>query len=262
MDRSDNVRPIIIKRKKVVSGGGHHGGAWKVAYADFVTAMMAFFLMLWLLGSVSDDERKGIADYFTPTFAIDSRTSGGDGAFGGSSLSTVSSLTDEVATAEAFQAEAEALQDVAEQFAALAGESVFAEQLLPHVNIRLTDEGLVFEMTDLPGAPLFDPDSAVPRPALVQLTALVTDAMGMVQNRLAIGVHSQSYPSVLRDNPVWRLTVHRAEAMRELVESNGFEPERLQRVTGHADRTLADRENAMSPENNRIELVLLRSVRL
>ena len=121
MARSDNVRPIIIKRKKIVAGGGHHGGAWKVAYADFVTAMMAFFLMLWLLGSVTDDERKGIADYFSPTFAVDSQSSGGDGALGGSSISTIASLTDEIATAEAYQAESQALQDVADRFAALAG---------------------------------------------------------------------------------------------------------------------------------------------
>ena len=67
MQKTDNVRPIIIKRKKVSGGGGHHGGAWKVAYADFVTAMMAFFLMLWLLGSADDEQRKGIADYFSPT---------------------------------------------------------------------------------------------------------------------------------------------------------------------------------------------------
>ncbi|MBN2759442.1 MAG: chemotaxis protein MotB [Rhodobacteraceae bacterium] len=262
MDRSDNVRPIIIKRKKVVAGGGHHGGAWKVAYADFVTAMMAFFLMLWLLGSVSEDERKGIADYFTPTFAIDSASSGGDGAFGGTSISTVTSVTDQVATAEAYQTEAESLQDVADQFAALAGESAFAEQLLQHVNIKLTDEGLVFELTDLPGAPLFDPDSAQPRPVLVQLTSLIVGAMRMVENPLAIGVHSQSFPAVLRDNPVWRLTVNRAQAMRELVESDGFPPARLHRVTGHADRSLADADNPMAPENNRIELVLLRTQRL
>ncbi|NBB97274.1 MAG: chemotaxis protein MotB [Alphaproteobacteria bacterium] len=260
MDRSDNVRPIIIKRKKVVAGGGHHGGAWKVAYADFVTAMMAFFLMLWLLGSVSDDERKGVADYFSPTTAIDSATSGGDGAFGGTSLSTVTSVTDEVATAEAFQSENERLQDVAEKFAALAGESAYAEELLRHINIRLTDEGLLFELTDLPDAPLFDPDTAVPRPVLVQLARLITDAMRVVENPLALGVHSQSFPAVLRDNPVWRLTVQRAQAMRGLAEQSGFDPERVKRVTGHADRSLADKTNAMAPQNNRIDMVLLRTV--
>lgn len=262
MDRSDNVRPIIIKRKKVVVAGGHHGGAWKVAYADFVTAMMAFFLMLWLLGSVTDDERKGIADYFAPTFEINSETSGGDGAFGGSSFSTMTSLTDEIATAEEFQAETEKLQDVADEFAALSGESAVAEQVLQHVNIKLTDEGLVFELSDLPGASLFEPDSAVPRPVLVQLTKLIASAMQMVENPLVTEAHSQSFPAVLRDNPVWRLTMQRAQAMRELAESGGIAPERVYRVTGHADRSLADRTNTMAPQNNRFELILLRTVRI
>lgn len=262
MERSDNVRPIIIKRKKVVVGGGHHGGAWKVAYADFVTAMMAFFLMLWLLGSVSEDERKGIADYFTPTFAVDSRTSGGDGAFGGSSISTVTSITDEIATAEAFDMETAAMEKLAEEFSALAGESAVAEQVLRHVNIKLTDEGLVFELVDVADAPLFEPNTSTPRPVLIQLTRLITEAMRMVQNPLAIGVHSQAFPAVLRDNPVWRLTVHRAESMRELVLESGFDAARLKRVTGHADRSLLNIETPMAAENNRVELILLRLARL
>lgn len=262
MARADNVRPIIIKRKKVVAGGGHHGGAWKVAYADFVTAMMAFFLMLWLLGSVSDDERKGIADYFSPTFAVDSQSSGGDGALGGSSISTVSSLTDEIATAEAYQSESQALQDVLDTFAALSGESAQAEQLLKHVKIKLTDEGLVFTLSDLPEAPLFDPSSAIARPVLLQLVPLMTEAMRIVENPLAIGAHSQAFPAVLRNNPVWELTLERAAATRHLVLESGFDPERLKRVTGHADRTLALPDNTMAAENNRLELILLRSVRL
>ncbi|CUX83494.1 MAG: flagellar motor rotation protein MotB [Roseibaca calidilacus] len=260
MARSDNVRPIIIKRKKIVAGGGHHGGAWKVAYADFVTAMMAFFLMLWLLGSVTDDERKGIADYFSPTFAVDSQSSGGDGALGGSSISTIASLTDEIATAEAYQAESQALQDVADRFAALAGESAQAEQLLKHVNIKLTDEGLVFTVSDLPDAPLFNPDGANPRPVLRQLLHLLTEAMRIVQNPLAIGAHSQAFPAVLRTNPVWELTLARAAATRQLLLDTDFTPERLSRVTGHADRSPALPENTMAVGNNRLELILLRSI--
>jgi chemotaxis protein MotB len=88
MAGQSNAAPIIIKRKKVIQGGGHHGGAWKVAYADFVTAMMAFFMLMWLLGATNEKQRKGIADYFNPTIPISRTSGGGDGAFGGDSVFT------------------------------------------------------------------------------------------------------------------------------------------------------------------------------
>ena len=83
MDARSNAAPVIIKRKKVVNGGGHHGGAWKVAYADFVTAMMAFFLLMWLLGATTENQRKGIADYFSPTVPINRVSGGGSGRSAG-----------------------------------------------------------------------------------------------------------------------------------------------------------------------------------
>ena len=85
--RNDPAPPIIVKKVTVVEGGGHHGGAWKVAYADFVTAMMAFFLLLWLLGSTTEAQRKGLADYFTPTLVkLKEKSAGSDGLLGGASL--------------------------------------------------------------------------------------------------------------------------------------------------------------------------------
>ena len=89
-DRSN--APIVIKRKKVIAGDGHHGGAWKVAYADFVTAMMAFFMLMWLLNATTEQQRKGIADYFSPTIPINRVSGGGSGAFGGDNIFTKESL--------------------------------------------------------------------------------------------------------------------------------------------------------------------------
>lgn len=86
MGAPTNVAPVIIKRKKVISGGGHHGGAWKVAYADFVTAMMAFFMLMWLLNATTEKQRKGIADYFSPSIPLARVSGGGDGAFSGDSI--------------------------------------------------------------------------------------------------------------------------------------------------------------------------------
>lgn len=86
MAGQSNAAPVIIKRKKVIKGGGHHGGAWKVAYADFVTAMMAFFLLMWLLNATTEKQRKGISDYFNPTIPVNRISGGGDGAFNGDSV--------------------------------------------------------------------------------------------------------------------------------------------------------------------------------
>ena len=84
--------PTIIKRKKIIAGGGHHGGAWKVAYADFVTAMMAFFMLMWLLNATTEQQRKGIADYFSPTIPINRVSGGGSGSFGGNNIFTEETL--------------------------------------------------------------------------------------------------------------------------------------------------------------------------
>ena len=96
MQDQSNQRPIILKRKKVVGGGGHHGGAWKVAYADFVTAMMAFFLLMWLLNATSEDQRKGLADYFNPTLPISRTSAGGAGMLAGDNI-----FTEEIESASA-----------------------------------------------------------------------------------------------------------------------------------------------------------------
>lgn len=260
MERSDNVRPIIIKRKKVIAGGGHHGGAWKVAYADFVTAMMAFFLMLWLLGSVTEDKRKGIADYFSPTFSIQSQSAGGSGMLGGQSFSVVESITDDIATKERFDAESRLLQEVEKALEALSGQTITQELALQHVNIRLTDEGLVVEVFDLPESPLFEPETGQPMPVLSAIADMVAQSFALVQNPVAIAAHSAAFPSVIRENPVWSITLARATITREQLVAYGLDDQRTVRVTGHADRDPALRSNLMDVRNNRLELVLLRHI--
>jgi chemotaxis protein MotB len=259
MARSDNVRPVIIKRKKVVVGGGHHGGAWKVAYADFVTAMMAFFLMLWLLGSVSEDQRKGIADYFSPTISIQSHSAGGEQILGGESLSIASSLSDRIATREEFDAETQALQDVAEQLRALTGQSADPQLLLQHVNIELTDEGLVVELFDLPERALFAGLGSEPTAVLSALVAIVSQTFQMVENEISVEAHAASLPLVLRENPIWPMTLARAAALRDMLLANVTSDYRIVRAIGHADRDLVH-ANPMDARNNRLELILLRTV--
>jgi len=159
-----NTRPLIIKRKKVSGGDGHHGGAWKVAYADFVTAMMAFFMMMWLLNATTEQQRKGIADYFSPTIPITRISGGGDGSFGGESVfsETTAAQNGTGATSlrptEGRQAmgaqgtdhraerEEMTLRSIEDALMSGLGDASLSDLMDRHVQIRLTDEGLLIEV--------------------------------------------------------------------------------------------------------------------
>ena len=288
----ENAAPVIIKRKKVSSGDGHHGGAWKVAYADFVTAMMAFFLLMWLLNATTEKQRKGIADYFTPTVPITRISGGGDGNFGGDSVFSEMTLpqngngatnqrpadadrsrgetgvTDEGAPGDGAKTSHEKASQQAAEDAAFdkvkdllkgrSGESAVSPATLRHILTRVTDEGLVIELFDLDDARLFHPGTAAPTALLGQLASLVTDVVQLVENGIAIEGHTRARPVVVQDNPVWNLSMARADAMRSLMQDIGLDGDRVARVTGHADREPA-LSDTMALRNNRLEVILLRS---
>jgi chemotaxis protein MotB len=282
MGARDTAAPVIIKRKKVVSGGGHHGGAWKVAYADFVTAMMAFFLLMWLLNATTEKQRKGIADYFSPTIPINRISGGGDGAFGGESVFSEDQIaqTGTGATAqhpsEEHQAKGQnsaedkddtkkaqfdqAAMNIEKALAGVGGESMVSEQMARHIVTKVTDEGLIVEFFDLPGEPLFEGDSATPQPVTRELSKMLKRVFGLVKNQVAINGYTRSYPQMLKRDPVWELSSARAQTMRELLEAADFDKNRIQRVTGFADRKPSVKK-PMDLRNNRLEIILLRSRR-
>lgn len=264
MAQQSSVRPIIIKRKKVVAGGGHHGGAWKVAYADFVTAMMAFFLMMWLLGSTDDNQRKGLADYFSPTLAVHRISAGADGALSGQGMILNDRVDDVPADGSVAERVVASLTGVEEAKAAveaalsaLSGESALIDAALRHIVTRITDEGFLIEVFDLEDAPLFSGDTASPEPILNILGQILSDVLQLAVNPVAVVGHTREYAVVVRDNPTWALSANRAQTMRELLEGSGLAPERLRRVTGYADRSLVTAD-PMAPRNNRLEIILLR----
>lgn len=267
MSRQNDAAPIIVKRKKVIAGGGHHGGAWKVAYADFVTAMMAFFLMMWLLGATTEAQRRGLADYFNPSIPVHRISSGGDGMFGGIDIETRSTQGPvtphdanpaESDTAQAAaQAETESFEDVIEHLLGTGGESAVMDQALRHILSRVTNEGLVIEIFDLPNAPLFDGQTDTPNPVLIAISQALAEAFSIVTNPLAIDGHTRTYTIVQAQDPRWPLSMSRAERVRHLFLDGGFDPARFDRIAGRADRDPWD-PNPMSVRNNRIELILLR----
>lgn len=265
--------PVIIKRKKIIAGDGHHGGAWKVAYADFVTAMMAFFLLMWLLNATTEKQRKGIADYFNPTIPVNRISGGGDGSFGGDSVFTEETLSQNGTGAssenraqnqakddvdgEADQ-EAQGFSDVQELLTAYSGESMAADEAMRHIVTKVTDEGLIIEMFDLDGEPLFDALTAEPEPVTEILIDILSEVIRIVRNEIAVSGHVRAQPLVVADNPVWDLSTRRADQVRLLLEAAGTPAKRVQRVTGYADRQLAV-ANPMAVRNNRIEIILLRN---
>lgn len=267
-----NVRPIIIKRKKKGGGEGHHGGAWKVAYADFVTAMMAFFMLMWLLNATTEKQRKGIADYFAPTIAINRISGGGDGAFGGESTFSEQTLpkngTGATSSNPTEQNKAsgtdgedgkqeEALRSLDEALRGRGGESEVADELLEHIITKVTDEGLVIELIALPEAPLFEQDGETPTPLLNALAILIANASKVVTNSIAIAAHVPAEPVVKEFADVWAKSANQATTMRELLEKARLSKRRVERVSGHADREPTNR-NPMDIRNNRLEVIFLR----
>lgn len=278
MGAPSNVAPVIVRKKKVVGGGGHHGGAWKVAYADFVTAMMAFFMLMWLLNATTEKQRKGLADFFSPTIPINRISGGGDGAFGGENMFSEKTLLHDGSgatqknPADALRSRGvtgvdktgtdhddtdEALKTIEEALNGRGGESLVTDEALKHIVTRVTDEGLIVELFATDEEPLFGEGGDRPTQLLKDLAHMITRVSGGFSNKVALGGHVRSSPVVVARNPVWELSAARADRMRRLLISSGMPKARFQRVTGHADRALAS-ENPMARRNDRIEITFLR----
>jgi len=266
--------PIIIKRKKVAAGDGHHGGAWKVAYADFVTAMMAFFLLMWLLNATTETQRKGIADYFTPTIPLSTVSGGGDGAFGGDSVFSEGALAQNgtgassLATTESRQArgetglrsESDSDEGLMRLEDALLGRSedmVLEEETFEHLKTRVTEEGLVIEIFETHDGPLFDPSNDF-TPLFLELMALIAEVSTLVDNQIAIEGHVPASPIIVAEDQSWALSAQRAQSVRMLLGELGVEDARIRRIVGHADREPSVADNRMSIRNSRIDVIFLR----
>lgn len=292
--------PRIVRKRRKGGEGGHHGGAWKVAYADFVTAMMAFFMLMWLINATTEKQRKGLADYFNPTIPINRASGGGDGAFGGDSIFVEERLAqvarasrsspeegampglsgrgeegDGPATAPGGDA-ARLVSSIEERLAGRTDAPEAPGELFRHMATRITDAGLVIELFDLEGAPLFEAASDRPRPVLETLGAILSEALGAVGNPVSVTGHvaASAVPEAGAPSD-WGLSAARAETLRALLERGGVAPDRLHEVTGKGSRMGAHRDRArrdpslsgagaavapVAPvaRDNRIEVTILR----
>ena len=278
--------PILIKKVKKVVGGGHHGGAWKVAYADFVTAMMAFFLLMWLINTTSPEQKKGIADYFAPaSVAATNSGSGGilggtalgqDGAKGDGSAAVVQQLAPEAPPdstpgkssstsagadaqaqaqakreADAFQSAAESLRQAMQALPELA-------ELSKQVLVDQTPEGLRIQLVDQEGRSMFDAGSARPNDRARLLLRAVTKVINQLHNRITVGGHTSATLPGARTGDDWALSAARANVTRELLQGDGVDPDRIYQVSGKANSDPLFPDDPTLAGNRRIAIVLLR----
>jgi chemotaxis protein MotB len=277
---NDTKQPIIIK--KVVKGGGHghHGGSWKIAYADFVTAMMAFFMLLWLLANTTEEQKQGIADYFSPS-TPSLQNSGSDGVLGGQSLDSEGAQNQgSVLLSVPSPQQAAAPQDAAQDSSV---QSMIAEReedrfqmaqeelqteiekdpelqdFREHIIVDLTPEGMRIQIVDSEDRPMFKSGTAEPLPYTRSILQEVAKIISNLPNRLRVSGHTDATPF---HGPGgygnWDLSSDRANAARRVLSASGVPPERLYEVTGKAGTEPLFPENPRGAANRRISIVLMR----
>ncbi len=271
------LQPIIIKKVKK-GGHGAHGGAWKIAYADFVTAMMAFFLLMWLLGSTTEGDRKGIQDYFSSPLKV--AMFGGSGAGDASSLvkgggtdltrqggqvkkGDVEAKERQYALKELKevqrQAERARLEQVKQKVEEVIALNPRLAQLGGQIKLELTREGLRIQIADEGNRPMFDSGSAVVKPYMRELLQELGSVLAEVPNRLTIEGHTDAQPFGGGDRGYsnWELSADRANASRREMVSGGLPEARMLRVQGLASSKLLDAQAPESAVNRRISIIVM-----
>jgi chemotaxis protein MotB len=275
--KDPSKRPIIVKKIKK-GGGGHHGGAWKVAYADFVTAMMAFFLLLWLLSTSSKATLEGIAEYFTPTTGVkDSQGIGFKGGLGdvmvgvGKPMSQPGLVSGAAPMGEVpdnqdrpSPEDAKKDDNLFEEGATAVTQAVAQDKTLQAYrdNLRLeqTAEGLRISVSDSDKMSMFETGKATLTPEGEKILARLAPIVQRMPNYLALTGNTDGSPAELgrAGYTNWELSTDRAQTARRFLEKEGVEPERTKRVVGMADRELIVPAEPRNPRNRRIVLLMLR----
>lgn len=290
MAKDDDKRPIIIIKKVKKVEGGHHGGAWKVAYADFVTAMMAFFLLLWLLNVTTEQQKDLISSYFAPADPrISESTSGAGDPFAGRTMAEEGAQTDDATpagvpndpaagtgredgregdlsrfTEEELEAELErrdekAFKETQEKLAQAIESVPELKELSKNLIVDMTPEGLRIQIVDQEGKPMFELGSARPMPDARKLLGVVTQVIKDLPNKISIRGHTDSRPYGLGANYTnWELSSDRANASRRVMLENALDKERVNNVQGKADTEHLVKEDPESARNRRISIILLK----
>jgi chemotaxis protein MotB len=274
---SKKLQPIIIKKIKK-GGHAHHGGAWKIAYADFVTAMMAFFLLMWLLGSTTEGDKKGIADYFGSPLKI---AMGGGSGSGDSSSVVKGGGTDltrsdgqvnkgdieakrktlqlKALKADQRRAEISRLESLKKRVEDVLAANPKLAAMKSQIRLEMTRDGLRIQIVDEQNRPMFDSGSAVVKPYMRELLREIGTVLAEVPNRLTLEGHTDAQPfgAGERGYSNWELSSDRANASRRELGSGGLPEDRVLLVQGLASSVLFDPADPLSPVNRRISILVM-----
>jgi chemotaxis protein MotB len=283
----DKQRPIIIVKRKRGGGHGHHGGAWKVAYADFVTAMMAFFMVMWLVASVSKEQRAAIFDYFKNPSMEEGHSikpAPGQAGPGGASTSPIdlgggldapktmqidaNGLGEPIAVPEeitpddaqriAEAAERKQLESLMEDLREAIDRSQALEPFKDQLLLDITPEGLRIQIVDKQNRPMFDLGGTRLKDYTADILREVATYLNSVPNRISLSGHTDDKAYVgARGYSNWDLSADRANAARRALQEGGLEPHKIARVVGLASSVLFDRENPYNPINRRISIIVM-----
>jgi chemotaxis protein MotB len=279
----EKKRPIIIVKKKITAAG-HHGGAWKVAYADFVTAMMAFFMVMWLVASVSKEQRAAMFEYFkNPSMEQGQsvKAAPGQAGPGGASTSVIdlgggldapksaptedqglgdptAKVSEEEARSVAREAEKKQLTALMEELKDAIEKSVAMEPFKDQVLLDITPEGLRIQIVDKQNRPMFDLGKSQLKDYTTQILSEVAKYLNTVPNRISLSGHTDSNAyGATRNYTNWELSADRANSARRALLDGGLESAKITRVVGLASSVLFDSKNPYNPINRRISIIVM-----
>jgi len=273
----DTQQPIVVKKIKK-GGAGAHGGAWKIAYADFVTAMMAFFLLMWLLGSTSQGDLNGIAEFFQNPLKVSLGGGSGSGdsssviAGGGKDLTAThgqvkkgdieaekKTINLQRLKADFERVEKTKLESLKGELEALINASPALSQFKNQLLLDLTTEGLRIQIVDEKNRPMFDSASSDVKPYTRVILREIGLALNKVENRISLSGHTDAQPFAGGDKGFgnWELSTNRANASRREMVAGGMADAKVMRVVGLASTVLYDKQDPYSPNNRRISIIVM-----
>lgn len=270
----ENNQPIIVKRIKRY-GAGHHGGAWKIAFADFATAMMAFFLVLWLLSTATPEQKIAIAGYFKDPIGFSESGTPYVIDLGGSpqlapektinpeeksepTPDTSLQLDKDKVETMAEQVEQERLQLLLQELQNKVEENPQLQKFKDQILFEITQDGLRIQIMDAENRPMFDLGSARLKPYFEDILLAMADTIKAVPNKISVSGHTDAKPYAgTGDFGNWELSANRANAARRALIAGGYPDDQVARVVGYASSSLFDREHPQNPVNRRIDIIVL-----